>query len=326
MSGIDPTPYSQLTPDMVLQCIEAAGWRCNGHQLALNSYENRVYQIGLEDDGFVIAKFYRPGRWSDAQILEEHEFLFALADHDLPVVAPLRDAQGRSLLQQQGFRLTLFPRQGGHAPNIESAQNLRILGRTLGRIHRVGLAGKFRHRPTLSAQRLGWESRDFLLGNGFIPTELEAAYSSITQDLLRQIDQAPIPAPGRIHGDCHLGNMLWRDGTPHFVDFDDCVQGPAVQDLWMLLSGEREERLAQLDEILGGYEEFASFDHHQLALIEALRSLRLMHHAAWIARRWQDPAFPHAFSWFGSIRYWSDHMLDLREQLAALAEPSLSQG
>jgi Ser/Thr protein kinase RdoA (MazF antagonist) len=318
------TPYERLTPDTVLDAIEAAGWPCNGHQLPLNSYENRVLQIGIGDKEFIVAKFYRPGRWTDEQILEEHDFLLELAEHELPVVAPLRDARGRTLFHHDGYRFTLFPRQGGHAPNLEPEENLVTFGRTLGRIHRVGAARRFQHRPAISVDRLGSASREFLLQSDFIPGELRDAYATLSAHLLQHIGDLRVPQRGRIHGDCHLGNVLWRDGAPHFVDFDDAVNGPAVQDLWMLLSGERDERCRQLSVLLSGYEEFQTFDAAELALVEPLRTLRIMHQAAWIARRWHDPAFPHAFTWFGSMRYWSDHILDLREQLAALDEAPLS--
>jgi Ser/Thr protein kinase RdoA (MazF antagonist) len=317
------TPYQQLTPDTVLDAIESAGWPCNGHQLPLNSYENRVFQIGVGDDDFIVAKFYRPGRWSDDQIREEHAFLLELAEHELPVVAPLPDADGETLFLHREFRFALFPRQGGHAPNMETEENRVTFGRMLGRIHRVGTAQRFRHRPALTVERLAVDSRDFLLATDFVPAELRDAYASTTAHLLERLGGLHIPRPGRIHGDCHLGNVLWRDDAPHFVDFDDTVNGPAVQDLWMLLSGERDEQCRQLSMLLGGYDEFHSFDTAELSLIEPLRTLRIMHHAAWIARRWHDPAFPHAFTWFGTMRYWSDHILALREQLAALDEPPL---
>jgi Ser/Thr protein kinase RdoA (MazF antagonist) len=323
MERLNETPYQDLTPDTVLDAIESAGWPCNGHQLPLNSYENRVFQIGLADDGFIVAKFYRPGRWSDAQIREEHAFLLELLDHELPVVAPLSNEGGETLFWHGNFRFALFPRQGGHAPNIESEDNLVTFGRMLGRIHRVGAARPFEHRPAISVERLGVESRDFLLASDFVPAELRDAYASITAHLLERLGPLAIPRTGRIHGDCHLGNVLWRDAAPHFVDFDDAVNGPAVQDLWMLLSGTRDEQCRQLSLFLGGYDEFHTFNTAQLALIEPLRTLRIMYHAAWIARRWHDPAFPHAFTWFGTVRYWSDHVLALREQLAALDEPPL---
>lgn len=318
------TPYDALMPEALLAAVEAAGWRCSGHLLALNSFENRVYQIGLEAGGFIVGKFYRPKRWSDEQILEEHAFLDELYTHELSVVAPLKGADGATLFHEGGFRFALFPRQGGHPPNIESESSLTVLGRTIGRIHRVGASRVFEHRPRLSATRLGTDSREFLLDHDVIPAELREAYATTTAHLLERINAVTIPADGRIHGDCHPGNVLWRGDLPHFVDFDDSVVGPAVQDLWMLLSGDREACQRQLDCILSGYQEFQDFDTRELALIEPLRTLRLMHYSAWIARRWHDPAFPHAFTWFGTTQYWSEHVLELREQLAALDEAPLA--
>jgi len=324
VSQADETPYANLSPDLILTAIEAFGFRCDGHLLALNSYENRVYQIGLDDGSKIIAKFYRPARLSDAAILEEHAFIAELSDAELPCVAPLRAESGQTLLLHDGFRFTLFPRQGGHAPNLESEENLLVLGRTLARIHRIGRSGRFKHRPKFTVKRLGVESREFLLQHDFVPDELIDAYTSVTTHLLTRVDAQVLPAGGRIHGDCHPGNVLWRDDAPHFVDFDDTVMGPAVQDLWMLLSGERDEQTRSLSKLLEGYETFLEFDLRELALIEGLRTLRIMHHAAWIARRWHDPAFQVGFPAFGSVRYWSEHVLHLREQLAALDEPSLA--
>ncbi|WJW75811.1 serine/threonine protein kinase [Thiohalobacter sp. IOR34] len=320
--------YAGLTPDLILDAVEAQGQRCSGHLLALNSYENRVYQIGLEAGGFLVAKFYRPGRWSDAAILEEHAFSRELAERDIPVVQPLTDAAGVTLFRHQGFRFALYPRQGGRWPNLDDLDNLLRLGRLLGRIHAVGAMRPFSHRPRLDPESFGVASVDYLLGEGLLPAHIELAYRTLTADLLQQIESAYARAGEirliRLHGDCHPGNILWTDDGPHFVDLDDCRSGPAIQDLWMLLSGERREMAAALSELLEGYQEFHDFDYRELQLIEALRTLRMIHYAAWLARRRDDPAFQQAFPWFGSDRYWEEHILALREQAAALNEPPLN--
>ncbi len=327
MSGSAETPYADLSPDVILDALEAVGFRPSGSLLELNSYENRVFQLELEDSTFVVAKFYRPDRWSDEQISEEHDFTRELAEADVPVVVPL-ERDGRSLFRASGYRFAVYPRQGGHPPNLEVEDNLRVLGRTIARIHAVGACRRFAFRPTLSLERLGNDSRVYLLEHAFLPPDVEQAYDTVTEHLLGRLEaimqRFRTGDEWRIHGDCHLGNVLWRGDTPHFVDFDDCVNGPPVQDLWMLLSGEREERQIQLKVILDAYETFHHFEVPTLALIEPLRTLRIMHHAAWIARRWHDPAFPRAFPAFDTGRYWSEHVLTLREQLAALDEPPLA--
>lgn len=319
-------PFDTLTPDFLIAAIESTGAVCDGRMFPLNSYENRVYQIGIEAGEPIIAKFYRPNRWSEDQIREEHEFCFELVEAELPVIAPWKNTVNESLFFYGDFRFALFPRRGGHAPELESLDNLFAIGRLMGRMHLVGASKSFRARPLLDVQSYGRESVETLL-EGFIPDSLREAYESLANDLLKAIDevfaaQADTPLL-RIHGDCHAGNMLWRDDTMHFVDFDDARTGPAVQDLWMLLSGDAREQSAQLSEIVSGYEEFFEFLPRQLALVESLRTLRIMHYVAWIARRWQDPAFPRAFPWFNTERFWGEHILTLREQLAALAEPPL---
>ena len=320
----DAIPYAKLRPELILDAIESVDLLPSGGLLALNSYENRVYQVEMEDGSFLVAKFYRPQRWEDAAILEEHAFTQALADAEISVVAPLV-LSGRTLFEHAGFRFALFPRQGGHPPNLENESDLEVLSRTIGRMHAVGSQSRFEHRATLTPARLGHASREFLLGSRFIPDELHAAYETTTAHLLAHIDEVyGAPQAIRLHGDCHMGNVLWRNQTPHFVDFDDCISGPAIQDLWMLLSGERADQTYQLSVILDAYQEFYEFDVSSLRLIESLRTLRIMHHAAWIARRWQDPAFPQAFPWFDSPRYWSDHLLSLREQQAQLLESPLT--
>ncbi len=316
-------PYEALTPDLVLDAVEASGYLTDARILALNSYENRVYQVGIEGAAPLIAKFYRPGRWSNEQILEEHQFSAALKDLDISVVPPLADDQGHTLREYQGFRFALYLRQGGHAPNLDDFDALLSLGRTLGRMHALGKARAFNFRPALDIASFGEESYRFLLDNNFIPAGLRESYRTLGADLLKgcqAVFQRVKYQPIRLHGDCHPGNILWREEVPHFVDFDDARMGPAIQDLWMLLSGEREQQTAQLAELLDGYREFCDFDLAELQLIEALRSLRIMHYSAWLARRWDDPAFPRHFPWFNTERYWGEHILELREQLAALNE------
>ncbi len=323
---MDPTghPYQQLTPDLVMDAVESQGFVCDCRTLALNSYENRVYQIGIEDGAPLIAKFYRPERWTDEAILEEHRFCLELAEHELPVVTPWQNAEGQTLFHYNGFSFALFPRQGGHAPELDNLDNLLILGRLLGRLHRIGAIRPFEHRPRLDAETFGRQSVAFIAG--FIPEGYRANYLALSGDLLQGIDaiftQVALD-PIRVHGDLHAGNILWRDGAPHLVDLDDARLAPAVQDIWMMLSGERTRQLAQLAEIVAGYEDFYTFPARELRLIEPLRSLRILHHGAWLARRWHDPTFPHHFPWFNTPRYWDEHILQLREQIAALSEPPL---
>jgi Ser/Thr protein kinase RdoA (MazF antagonist) len=326
MPSQDPHPYSGLTPDVVLDAIESAGFRCDGRQLALNSYENRVYQVGLEEGAPVVAKFYRPGRWSDAQILEEHAFVHELAEREVPVVEPLVCGT-RTLLEFGGYRFAVYPRRGGRAPELEDRKVLEWIGRFIGRIHAVGALRPFAERPALDIESFGSEPRDWLLAHDFVPPDLREAWASVAalalEGVRRCYERAGAVGALRLHGDCHAGNMLWTDDGPHFVDFDDSRSGPAVQDLWMLLPGERAAMAASLADVLAGYEDFREFDRRELHLIEALRTLRLLHYSAWIARRWDDPAFPAAFSWFNTQRYWQDRILELREQVALMDEPPL---
>ncbi|MDF0729781.1 serine/threonine protein kinase [Pseudomonas entomophila] len=318
-------PFDSLTPDLVLDAVESLGFLSDARVLALNSYENRVYQVGIEDAQPLIAKFYRPGRWSDAAIHEEHRFSAELAEHEVPVVAPLHH-EGRSLFEHQGFRFALFPRRGGHAPEPGDLDQLYRLGQLLGRLHAIGASRPFEHRETLAVDNFGHASLDTLLAGGFIPKDLLPAFESVARDLLKRVEAACARTPYtaiRLHGDCHPGNLMHRDDAFHVVDLDDCRMGPAVQDLWMMLAGSREERLSQLAELIDGYNEFHDFDPRELALIEPLRALRQLHYSAWLARRWDDPAFPPSFPWFGQPRYWGDQILALREQTAALEEPPL---
>jgi len=319
-------PFAGLTPECVLDALDSIGLRTDGRLLTLNSYENRVYQVGIEDSPFVVAKFYRPQRWSDAAILEEHAFVAQLAEHEIPAV-PATVIDGRSLHTFADFRFSVFPRQGGRAPELEDRDTLERIGRFLGRLHAVGGTRVYQERPALDIAEFGTEPREFLLAHQFIPAELLDAYTTITTLALEGVqhafDRAGDVRSLRLHGDCHPGNVLWTDAGPHFVDFDDSRSGPAVQDLWMLLSGERAEQSRALGDLLAGYEDFCEFDTRELYLIEALRTLRLIHYAAWLARRWDDPAFPAAFPWFNTQRYWEDRIIELREQVAALSEPPL---
>ena len=320
-------PYAGLTPDLVLDALDGVGLRCNGRQLALNSYENRVYQVWLEEGPPVVVKFYRPGRWSDAAILEEHAFTEELRERELPVVAATALA-GRTLHEYRGFRFGVFPRRGGRAPELEDPDTLEWMGRFLGRIHAVGALRPYRERPTLDPSSYGEEPRAYLLANGFLPPDLAETWRRVAELALEGVrrcyERAGEVAVLRLHGDCHAGNVLWTDDGPHFVDFDDSRMGPAVQDLWMLLSGDRAAMQGQLTDVLAGYEDFAAFDSRELNLVEALRTLRMIHYSAWIARRWNDPAFPAAFPWFNTQTYWQNQILDLREQVALMDEPPLT--
>ncbi len=319
-------PYDRLTPDRVIDAVESAGYPCDARLLALNSYENRVYQVGIEDGEPLIAKFYRPGRWQDEQIAEEHAFSLELQAAEISVVAPLVDRDGNSLHSFEGFRFALFPRRGGYPPELDNMDSLLVLGRTLGRIHAIGASARFSHRPTLNIEDMLTRNREYLLEN-FIPRDLQPAYSTLTRDLLAEVTAiyGGVREPDliRVHGDCHVGNILWRDDCAHFVDLDDCCMAPAIQDLWMCLSGERHERELQLAELVDGYNEFFDFQPRQLRWIESLRTLRVINYAGWLARRWNDPAFPRSFTWFNSERYWANHILELREQLSALQEEPL---
>ncbi len=318
--------FANLTPDHMLDAIEATGIACDGRFLALNSYENRVYQIGAED-GFIVAKFYRPNRWSDDAIIEEHQFTLALAELEIPVIAPNIDDAGNSLLKHGAYRFALYPCRGGRELELDNADHLEQLGRFIGRIHAYGATKPFQHRATLDIETLAIKPREYLLENNFIPDHLLAAYTSITKDLIQQIERNYELAGDihqiRLHGDCHPSNILWTDNGPHIVDFDDARMGPAMQDLWMFLSGDRSYMSARLADLLEGYTQFYDFNSAELHLVEALRTLRIIHYAFWIASRWHDPAFPRAFPWFNTTRYWEDHVLSLREQAALLNEPPL---
>jgi Ser/Thr protein kinase RdoA (MazF antagonist) len=315
-------PYAGLTPDVVLDACDAAGFRADGRLLPLNSYENRVYQVWLEDGTSRVLKFYRPGRWSDAQIAEEHAFASELEQREIPVVAPLYTGS------HAGFRFALYPRRGGRTPELDNPEVLEWIGRFIGRIHAVGAVQAFSVRESLTPASFGDEPRAWLLEHEFIPADLLEAWKAVTEQALNGVkhcyQRAGTVKNIRLHGDCHPGNILWTPDGPHFVDLDDARMGPATQDLWMLLSGDRAAMNRQLSDVLAGYEDFMEFDRRELHLVEALRTLRLIHYSAWIARRWEDPAFPAAFPWFNTQRYWQDRILELREQIALMDESPLS--
>ncbi len=319
--------FAALTPDTMLDAIESTGVQCSGQFLALNSYENRVYQVGLEEGPPLVAKFYRPNRWSDAAIIEEHRFTQALAQEEIPVIAPLADAQGETLRHYGAIRFALYPCRGGRAPELDNPDQLEQLGRFIGRIHALGRVRPFEHRPSVDIESYLLEPSRFLLAERFIPAHLIDAYESLIKDLLQRVEACYGRAGDvdtiRLHGDFHPGNVLWRDEGPQIVDFDDARMGPAVQDLWMFLSGDRAYMTARLADLLDGYTRFCDFNASELHLVEALRTLRLVHFAGWLAKRWDDPAFPQAFPWFDTLQFWEEHVLTLREQLAKMDEPPL---
>lgn len=317
-----------MDPVQILDAIDAHGWQTDGRVSALNSYENRVYQIGLEDGSNVIAKFYRPERWTDAAILEEHRFCQLLVEYDLPVIAPIANPDGKTLLQAGPYRFCLFPRAGGRPPELDNPEQLTVIGRTLARLHSAGEQTSFEHRPTLSPARLGDESIALLRDSNLVPSTSHENYFSLVDHIMpivhERFNNASSCARICIHGDFHPGNILWgQSDTPHLLDFDDAATGPAVQDIWMFVSGDRTYAQARLGDILDGYFEFREFDERELSLIEPLRALRIIHYAAWIAKRWDDPAFKQAFPFFADARFWDEHVLSLREQFVALEEKPL---
>ncbi len=319
--------FFELGPEQVIGAVESAGLPCDGHMLGLNSYENRVYRIGLDDDAPVVAKFYRPERWSDTAIREEHLFTMELAELDIPVIAPL-EIDGETLFRYNSFRFALYPLCHGREPELDNREHLHQLGRYLGRIHAVGSLESFHARPALSIDAFGRKSCDYLLQHDFIPLHLRTSYETLCEQLLHQVEhlfeRAGNVAHIRLHGDCHPGNILWHEHEgPQIVDFDDARTGPAIQDLWMFLSGSKAHMESCLAALLQGYTQFHDFDIRELNLIEALRTLRMMHYTAWLARRWSDPAFKHAFPWFNDTHYWEDHLLSLKEQAALMQEEPL---
>jgi len=321
------TDFYDLGPSAILDAVETLGLRADGSLLALNSYENRVYRVGIESDSPVVVKFYRPQRWSDATILEEHDFAHELAEVEIPVVAPLRDPDGATLHFHAGHRFAVFPCLGGRTPELNGGEDYAVMGRFIGRIHVVGSLRAFEQRPTVDIDSYAKQSYQYILEHGFIPGELELPYRSLVEDILPELENCYKQAGNiqniRLHGDCHAGNILWTDTGPHFVDLDDCRTGPAIQDLWMLLNGSRQDMTMQIADLLDGYTEFCEFEPRELHLVEALRTMRLLHYSAWLARRWDDPAFPRTFPWFNTNRYWEEQILSLREQFAALQEPVL---
>ncbi|MBK0391683.1 serine/threonine protein kinase [Ramlibacter algicola] len=329
-------PYDELTPDTVLDALATVGLHGDGRLFALSSYENRVYQVQLEDavqgHAEVVVKFYRPQRWSDDAIREEHAFAAELVEGEVPVVAPL-ELEGATLHHHAGFAFSVSPRRGGRLPELDDLDVLEWIGRFLARIHTVGARAPFRHRPQLDLRSFGTDSREWLLAHEAIPLDVQAEWTRVCDAALDKASTLLGGVDGtyagqfrllRVHGDCHPGNILWTpDAGPHFVDLDDARTAPAVQDLWMLLSGERAQRQRQLGALLDGYEQVRDFDRAELVLLEPLRTLRLVHYSAWLARRWDDPAFPAAFPWFGSSDYWKGQIQILEDQLEAMDEPPL---
>lgn len=321
----DVKPFTGLSPDAVLEAAASVGLDVDGRLFALNSYENRVYQLG-SPTGSLVLKFYRPQRWSDEQIGEEHELTAELAAAELPVAAPV-SRDGRTLFTYGGFRFAAFPWMRGRAPELDATDARQLLGRSLARIHQIGALRPFRHRPRIGIQRLGIDACKQVLEGPLLPEVLRERYIETCEALLERIEDAfeqtgPVREI-RIHGDCHLGNLLWNEQGPAFVDLDDCATGPRIQDLWMLLAGTPSEQRRQWSELVEGYSQFGDFDFREVRLIEPLRALRMLHHAAWVSHRWQDPAFPRAFPWFGEHRYWEGYLGDLREQLESLENPPL---
>ncbi len=319
--------YYQLTPDTVLDAIESLGIQLDGSMLTLNSYENRVYRVIDIDGNKLVAKFYRPNRWSEQEIFEEHEFSQQLMDAEIPVVAPLKLTDGKTLVQWQSYRFSLFPCHGGRAPELDDEAHLLWLGRYMARIHNIGALKQFKYRPEINCQSFGYECLDYLSKGPYIPEAIKLAYTTIASQVLeaseRIFERCSQTQIIRTHCDCHPGNILWTDDGPHIVDLDDSRNGPAVQDLWMLLGGDAETMNTRLDILLDGYQEFRDFDSKELQLIEPLRSLRMIHYSAWLARRWSDPSFQHHFPWFAEHRYWEDQILGLKEQLSAINDPPI---
>jgi len=316
--------FTSLSPDLILDGLESTGLSVDSGLLPLNSYENRVYQFHDDDKKKFVTKFYRPQRWSEAELREEHDFAFELAEQELPLVAPIKIA-GESLFSYKGYHFAIYPCRGGRIFEVDNLDQLEWMGRFLGRIHAVAAQKRFSHRPTFTKQEMLFQATDIIKQSEFVPSYLSTAFFTILEQVVEIAAEQYQPSNEiRLHGDCHAGNILWTDDGPHFVDLDDCRMGPAIQDLWMMLSGDRQQRLLQLDTMLMGYEEFYSFEPNQLILIESLRTMRVVNYMAWLCKRWQDPAFPHNFPWFNTDKYWEQQILMLKEQVSALQQPPLS--
>ena len=316
--------FKSLSPDTIIDGLESAGFTVESGLLALNSYENRVYQF--HDDNLIkyVTKFYRPQRWQLAQIQEEHDFSFELDEHELPIVAPLK-IKGQSLFEHQGYHFAVFPCRGGRIFEVDNLNQLEWMGRFVGRIHAVAAQKTFVHRPSFNVDEMLYQASETIEQSGFVTNSLTKPFFTILEQVIDvAAKQYQVDQQIRLHGDCHAGNILWRDEGPHFVDLDDCRTGPAIQDLWMMLSGDRQQQLLQIDTLLMGYEEFFSFESSQLVLIESLRTMRVVNYMAWLCKRWQDPAFPRNFPWFNTEKYWEQQILMLKEQMSALQQPPLS--
>jgi Ser/Thr protein kinase RdoA (MazF antagonist) len=316
--------FNLLSPDLIIDALESVGFVVDSGLLPLNSYENRVYQF--HDDNLVkyVTKFYRPQRWELAIIDEEHDFSFELAEAELPIVAPLKVA-GKSLFEYDGYHFSVFPCRGGRIFEVDNLDQLEWMGRFVGRIHAVSAQKEFVHRPSFNCDEMLIQARDTIMESGYVNSSLTKPFLTILDQVIDvAIQQYKPDKLIRLHGDCHAGNILWRDEGPHFVDLDDCRTGPAIQDLWMMLSGDRQQQLLQLDTLLMGYEEFFTFDNSEFLLIESLRTMRVVNYMAWLCKRWSDPAFPMNFPWFNTERYWEQQILMLKEQMSALQQPPLS--
>lgn len=316
--------FTSLSPDLILDGIESVGYTVDSGLLALNSYENRVYQFHDDSRTKFVTKFYRPQRWSNESLQEEHDFALELEEHELPIVAPLQ-VDNKSLFEFKGYHFAVYPCRGGRIFEVDNLDQLEWMGRFIGRIHAVAKQKTFEHRPIISTAEMLVEARETIRDSGFVEPYLTVPFFTVLDQVIELASQQYLPDNIiRLHGDCHAGNILWTDDGPHFVDLDDCRMGPAVQDLWMMLSGDRQQQTLQLDTMLMGYEEFCEFDTKELALIESLRTMRVVNYMAWLCKRWQDPAFPRNFPWFNTAKYWEQQILMLKEQLSALQQPPLT--